>query len=358
MTFQKLTLDEALSQISPSNKVAAAAARTRWNSVAKPLYSLGLLEEAICNMAGATGSAKVKLDKKALVIMCADNGVVEEGVSQVGNEVTAVVTENFTKCASSVAVMCRRSGVDMFPVDIGVAHDVSGEGLIINKLAYGTKNMTKEPAMTKAQAIEAIEFGINMVGKLKAEGYDIVATGEMGIGNTTTSAAILAVLQGHSVEKVTGKGSGLTSDGLERKVNAIKKAIEVNQPNPEDALDVLAKVGGLDIAGLAGVFIGGAVHKIPVLIDGVISSVAALVANHIAPLTAEYMLASHCSFEPAGRLALDELGVRAIIVADMCLGEGTGAIAVLPVMEMALTVYNEMSTFEEIEIVDYNDLVE
>ncbi len=359
---QKYSLADALAQIKPAQTEAAAAARARWNSLAKPLYSLGLLEEAVCRIAAAQGSADVKLDKPALVIMCADNGVVAEGVSQVGQEVTATVTENFVRNSTSVAVMSAKAGVDIFPVDIGVNHEFSqavyDKGLINRKLAWGTKNMVQEPAMSRAETEKAIEVGLNLAVALAEQGYNVLATGEMGIGNTTTSSAILAVLLQEPVEKMTGIGSGLTRAGIKRKQAAISNAIRLHNPDPQNPLQVLAAVGGLDIAGLVGVFLGGALCGVPVLIDGVISGAAALLAQRICPEAADYMLASHCSKEPSGQLILQALGQRPIIQADMCLGEGTGAVAVLPVLQLALTVYDEMRTFEETSIEDYNDLVE
>lgn len=354
----KYTLAEALAQIKPAPADVADKALAHWNSLAKPLHSLGLLEDGICRIAAAQGRADVHLDKPGLVIMCADNGVVAEGVSQVGQEVTATVTRNFVHHATSVAIMSAKAGVDIFPVDIGVNADLVEEGIIDRKIARGTKNMTKESAMSREETVSAIEVGLNLAAELAAQGYDILATGEMGIGNTTTSSAILAVLLGEPIETMTGKGSGLTKAGMERKRNAIAQAIAVNKPNPGDPLDVLAKVGGLDIAGLVGVYLGSALCGVPVLIDGVIAATAALVAARLCPATADYMLASHCSKEPAGELVLNALKLRPIIVADMCLGEGTGAVAVLPVLQLALAVYNEMSTFAETQIEDYNDLVE
>ncbi len=347
---QKYSLADALAQIKPAQTEAAAAARARWNSLAKPLYSLGLLEEAVCRIAAAQGSADVKLDKPALVIMCADNGVVAEGVSQVGQEVTATVTENFVRNSTSVAVMSAKAGVDIFPVDIGVNHEFSqavyDKGLINRKLAWGTKNMVQEPAMSRAETEKAIEVGLNLAVALAEQGYNVLATGEMGIGNTTTSSAILAVLLQEPVEKMTGIGSGLTRAGIKRKQAAISNAIRLHNPDPQNPLQVLAAVGG------------GALCGVPVLIDGVISGAAALLAQRICPEAADYMLASHCSKEPSGQLILQALGQRPIIQADMCLGEGTGAVAVLPVLQLALTVYDEMRTFEETSIEDYNDLVE
>ena len=240
---------------------AVCAAQKRWDSIAKPLHSLGKMEKIVIQIAGITGSADVRLDKRALVAMCADNGVVEEGVTQTGQEVTAIVAENFLKGDTSACVMCRQCGTDVFPVDVGMASDTKVPSDL--KVMMGTRNMTKEPAMTYEEAVQGIEAGIEMVRRLKEQGYRLIATGEMGIGNTTTSSAVASVLLNRSVEEMTGRGAGLSGEGLKRKIDAIKRAVKLNEPDPSDPVDVLAKVGGLDIAGMAGVFMGGAVYPDP-----------------------------------------------------------------------------------------------
>ena len=225
------------------------------------------------------------------------------------------------------------------------------------KVAMGTRNMVKEPAMTREETVKGIEAGIEMVSRLKAKGYGLLATGEMGIGNTTTSSAVASVLLDRPVEEMTGRGAGLSSDGLNRKITAIKKAIDKHQPDPKDAIDVLAKVGGLDIAGMAGVFIGGAAFSVPVVIDGFISCVAALIAQRICPTVGDYMIASHVSKEPAAHLILEALGKEAVIHGDMCLGEGSGAVALFPFLDMGTAVYQSMSTFDDIHVEQYEELV-
>lgn len=362
-----MKLEESLKSITPLDKVVMEESQRRWDSIAKPLRSLGLLEEAIIKIAGMTGNSKVSLKKKALVIMCADNGVVEENVTQADSEVTRIVAENFTKEKTSVAIMAKLAGADLYPVDIGMVSDteefldeeseIKPLNVLKRKISYGTKNLAKEPAMTREQAIKAIEVGINLAIELKSTGYNIIATGEMGIGNTTTSSAIASVLLDESVETVTGRGAGLSSKGLERKIDAIKRGIEINKPNSKDAIDVLAKVGGYDIAGLVGVFIGGAIAKVPVVIDGFISAVAALVAVRIEPLVIDYILPSHVSKEPAGNMLIETLGLKPFITCEMCLGEGTGAVAVFPILDMASEVYEKMSTFGDIEIEEYTPKV-
>jgi nicotinate-nucleotide--dimethylbenzimidazole phosphoribosyltransferase len=345
-----MTLEEALKQIKPANSQTMKESKLRWDSIAKPLNSLGKLEEAVIKIAGITDTNQVNIEKKALIIMCADNGVVEEGVTQTGQEVTAIVAENFLNKKASASIMAGYTNTDIFPVDIGIARDTN---IINKKIAYGTKNFAKEPAMTKEEAREAIEIGINMAGELKSKGYQMIATGEMGIGNTTTSSAIASLLLGKSAEEVTGKGAGLTSEGLERKIKVIKEAVLLHRPDTSDILDVLSKVGGFDIGGLTGVFLGGAVYHIPVVIDGFISAVAALAAVRMNPVVKDYILPSHVSKEPAASLILKELGLEPLITCDMCLGEGTGAVAVFPILEMAVEVYNKMSTFEQIQVDAY-----
>lgn len=350
-----MTLEEAKKQIRPVDQEAVCAAQKRWDSIAKPLHSLGKMEKIVMQIAGITGSADVRLDKRALVAMCADNGVVEEGVTQTGQEVTAIVAENFLKGDTSACVMCRQCGTDVFPVDVGMASDTKVPSDL--KVMMGTRNMTKEPAMTYEEAVQGIEAGIEMVRRLKEQGYRLIATGEMGIGNTTTSSAVASVLLNRLVEEMTGRGAGLSGEGLKRKIDAIKRAVKLNEPDPFDPVDVLAKVGGLDIAGMAGVFMGGAVYRIPVVIDGFISCVAALVAQRISPLTKDYMIASHVSREPAAAMILEALEKEAVLHGEMCLGEGSGAVALFPFIDMGLAVYESMSTFEEIKVEQYEELV-
>ena len=348
--------EEVLAAIRPADEGAKAAARARWDSIAKPLGSLGLLEEEIVRVAGMVGSPDVDISKRAVIAMCADNGVVAEGVTQTGQEVTAVVTENMSSGDSSVCRMARLAGAEVIPVDIGVARPVAGEKIRQCCVRRGTANMARGPAMAREEAVKAVLTGVRLVRELKDAGYSLLATGEMGIGNTTTSSAVTAVLLEKDPAEVTGRGAGLTTEGLKRKIAAIERAIEVNRPNPSDPLDVLSKVGGLDLAGLAGVYLGGAACRIPVLVDGFISSAAALIAARLHPNTRDYMLGSHASDEPAGRVVLEALGLKPFLYAGMRLGEGTGAVAVMPLLDMALTVYREMSTFEEIQIEAYQPL--
>ena len=357
MTLRFETIVSQLcTQIEPLNERAMAEAQRRWDSIAHPLNSLGMLERDIIRIAGITGDPNVDLSQKAVVAMCADNGVVAEGVTQTGQEVTAIVTENMSKGDTSVCCMARIAGAEVIPVDIGVARPVTGGKIRQCCVRRGTANMTKGPAMSREEAAKAVMTGILLVEELKQVGFRLLATGEMGIGNTTTSSAIVSVLLGKDPAEVTGRGAGLTSEGLERKIQAIRTAIAVNQPDSADPLDVLHKVGGLDIAGLAGVFLGGAIHRVPVLVDGFISSAAALVAAAICPAAKDYMLASHASNEPAGRMVLETLGLTPFLHAGMCLGEGTGAVAVMPLLDMGAAVYREMCTFAATDIEAYEHL--
>lgn len=327
--------------------------KKRWDSIAKPLHSLGVMEDDLIRIAGICKSADITLDKKGLVVMCADNGVVEEGVTQTGQEVTAIVADNFQSQKATAAVLCRKAGADLFPIDIGVAKDTK---IINRKVAYGTKNIAKEWAMTRDEALKALKVGFDFAGTLAEQGYQILATGEMGIGNTTTSSALACALLHRTPQEMTGRGAGLTGAALEKKIQVIERALSLHTPSCRDAVDLLAAVGGLDLAGLAGVFLGGAHFRVPVVIDGFISSVAALAAARIAPACKDYMLASHVSKEPAAQIVLQALGLNAPLHAGMCLGEGTGAVTLFPFLDMACEVYRKMSTFDEISIEAYQPL--
>ena len=345
-----MILEETLEKIKKPSQEAMERCRQHWDSIAKPLHSLGKLEDALVRIAGMTGNERIHLDKKALVVMCADNGVVEEGVTQSGQEVTAIVSENMLSGKATSSIMCRSTGADIFPVDIGIARDTS---LRNEKVAYGTKNMAKGPAMTRQEAVQAIETGIRIVRELKEKGYQILATGEMGIGNTTTSSAMAAALLKCEVPLVTGKGAGLSEKGLLHKQEVIGEAIRKYDLYEKDAFTILETVGGLDIAGLVGVCIGGAIYRIPIVLDGVISLVAALTAEKIAPGTKEYLLTSHQGKEPAAKFLLKALEKEAVLNAHMALGEGTGAVMMFPLLDMALRVYHAETTFFDIQVEQY-----
>lgn len=350
---QETDLEQVIRQIRPLDEHAMEQAKKQWNSIAKPLHSLGKLEEHIIRIAGITGDPDVKIEEKALIVMCADNGVVEEGVTQTGQEVTAIVAENFLSGETSAAIMCKKAGARILPIDIGMAGKTKVPDY---KVACGTRNFAKEPAMTRDQALQSILTGVRIVEEQKKAGVELLATGEMGIGNTTTSSAVLAALLQIDPEKVTGRGAGLTSAGLSRKVQVIRQALALHRPDANDPVDVLAKVGGFDIGGLAGVYLGAAKMRLPVLIDGFISGTAALLACRLCPEAKEYMIASHKSKEPGMQILLEALGLSASLDCDMCLGEGTGAVAFFPVLDMAAAVYRQMSTFADIQVEEYQEL--
>lgn len=332
---------------------AMGEARQRWDNIAKPPGSLGKIEQAIVKIAGIAGTSRPDLSKKAVVVLCADNGVVAQGVTQSDSVVTAIMADQFTKGMSSVCIMAKSIGADVFPVDIGIARSMDNPLLLDRKIRFGTGDIATGSAMTRDEAAKAVETGVVLAGELKAKGYGIIATGDMGIGNTTTSSAVASVLLCEPVEAMTGKGAGMDKEGLARKVHAIEKAIALNRPASSDALDVLAKVGGLDIAGMAGLFIGGAVHGIPVVIDGFISAVAALAACRIEPACRDFMLPSHVSAEPGARRVLEALGMDPLLDCGMRLGEGTGAVLGMAVLETGLAVYRDMVTFGDIDIGKY-----
>lgn len=350
---QETDLEQVIRQIRPLDEHAMEQAKKQWNSIAKPLHSLGKLEEHIIRIAGITGDPDVKIEEKALIVMCADNGVVEEGVTQTGQEVTAIVAENFLSGETSAAIMCKKAGARILPIDIGMAGKTKVPDY---KVACGTRNFAKEPAMTREQALQSILTGVRIVEEQKRAGVELLATGEMGIGNTTTSSAVLAALLQIDPEKVTGRGAGLTSAGLSRKIQVIRQALALHKPDANDPVDILAKVGGFDIGGLAGVYLGAAKMRLPVLIDGFISGTAALLACRLCPEAKEYMIASHKSKEPGMQILLEALGLSASLDCDMCLGEGTGAVAFFPVLDMAAAVYRQMSTFADIQVEEYQEL--
>ena len=348
------TLEETLRSIEPYDAEAASLCKKRWDSIAKPLHSLGWMEDSIARIAGAQHSAQVRTEKKILIPMCADNGIVAEGVTQTGQEVTAIVAENFLDEKSCAAIICQMSGAQIRPIDIGMAVDTAR--VEKRKIAYGTKNFAKEPAMTREEAVRAVETGIRLVAELKEEGYDLIATGEMGIGNTTTSSAVASSLLAVDAREMTGRGAGLSSEGLQRKIQVIQEAIERWDLTQKDPITVLSCVGGFDIAGITGLFLGGARYHVPVLIDGFISSVAALLAVRLCPQAKGYMLATHVSKEPASRRILEELRLAPALDAGMCLGEGSGAAAAFPLIDMGARIYHKMSTFEQIQVEAYQEL--
>ena len=351
-----MKLEEYIGQIRPFNQKAADAAWDWWDSLCKPLRGMGMLEEMIVQLAGIYGTEKIDSLNPVVVIMGADNGVVAEGVSQTGSEVTAQVLENMGDRISSVCIMSRVEGLEVIPVNIGMFTDGKHPRIWNRPVRYGTGNIAKEPAMTREEADRAIVTGIEVVKELCGQWYRMIITGEMGIGNTTPSSAIASVLLSKDPAEVTGRGAGLSSQALEHKIEVIRQAIAVNQPDKDDILDVVSKVGSLDIAGMIGCYIGGAVMGVPVLIDGFISSIAAYCAAKLSPACRPYMVATHCSAEPAGQMMLDALGMKAPIQAGMHLGEGTGAVTAYSLYKYALALYNGLPSFKEAKVEQYQHL--
>lgn len=345
-----------IAEIKPSDKAAYMRAKARWDSIAKPLGSFGRLEEQVCGIAAVSGSEDIDISNRAVVVMCADHGVVAEGVTQCGSEVTAECAAAIADGRSSVNALAGELGARVIAVDVGIASDVECEKLLDRKVAYGTRNIAREAAMTADETERAIVTGMDIVGQLGKEGVRLIVAGEMGIGNTTCAGAMAAALLGLPAEEVTGRGAGLSSEGLERKISAVKRAIEVNKPDADDPFGLLQRIGGLEIAAMTGLFLGGAYYRIPVVIDGVTSAAAAAVAFKLAPLSADHMLASHCSGEPAAAGLLRLIGQKPVIDAGLRLGEGTGGMLLLPLLDGAIALYRNARRFEETTIERYVEL--
>jgi len=328
-------------------------AKARWDSLAKPLGSLSLLEDAVVQIAARTGSMDVNLSRRTLLVLCADNGVVAQGVTQSDSSVTAAVAQALGAGESTVCYMARRANCRVVPVDMGMLDFPGSSGVLDRRVRNGTGDITQGPAMSREECLRAIRTGMELVREQKESGADILAAGEMGIGNTTTSSAAASVLLGRPPAELVGRGAGLSDAGLARKRAAVERALDVNRPDPADPVDVLSKVGGLDLAGLCGIYLGGAKYRLPVLLDGFISTVAALCAVRLWPKAADALIASHVSAEPAGALVLEALGKKPLIAAGMRLGEGSGAVAALPLLDMALAVYQSGHVFGKIGIEPY-----
>ena len=347
---------DRIKQIKNSDKLAYAAAKQRWDSIAKPLGSFGMLEEMVQKLAAVQGTPDVDISARTAVIMCGDHGVVCEGVTQCGQEVTVECAKAIAEGRSNINAVAGAFNIDVIAVDVGIAADVDCERLICRKAVYGTGNIAVESAMTAEQTESAIVTGIDTVKMLGESGTKLIISGEMGIGNTTSASALASVMLGLPPEKVTGRGAGLTSDGLQRKIEAVRRAIAVNRPDRNKPFELLQKIGGAEIAAMTGLFLGGAIYHIPVVIDGVISAAAAAIACTIEPICREYMLASHCSCEPAGEGLLAYCGLSAPINAGLRLGEGTGGVLLVPLLDGTLALYNNSHRFDETNIERYVEL--
>ncbi len=382
-------LSDTIASVSAPDKQAWQKAQERLDSLTKPLGSLGRLEELAKQIASITGTLKPDLSKKLIIVMAADHGVVDEGVSAYPREVTPQMVYNFLAGGAGINVLAKHAGADVVVVDAGVATDldtaslfsanknenpfvketpsknknlsgeekqstksaetgISSAGIFKKaKVAYGTANMAKGPAMTREQACAAIETGISIVQKMVEKGYGIIGTGDMGIGNTTASSAIAACVCSTNVAAVTGYGTGLDDSGLAKKIDVIEKALNVNKPDPDNGLDVLSKVGGFEIGGIAGIILGCARFKTPVVIDGFISGAGALIAELLCPACRDYMIASHSSVEKGHKIMLEKLKLKPLFNFDMRLGEGTGAALGISIADAAIKVMNGMATFGE-----------
>ena len=328
------------------------AAEARQLSLAKPPKSLGVLEEISVRFAGMTGKMFNEAKRRRILIFSADNGVVEEGVTSAPQSVTLAQTINFTRGLTGVAVLAKHYHTELRVYDMGINAQFHQEGVIDCKIAMGTRNLAVEPAMTREQALRAIETGFRAAAQAKEEGVEILGIGEMGIGNTTTSSAILSCLLNRSAEETTGRGGGVNDAGFARKKAVIDGAIALHRPDPSDVVDVLAKVGGFDIAAMCGAFLGAAANRLPVVIDGYISAVAALCASRINRDSLNYMFASHISCERGYALAMDEMGLKPMFQLEMRLGEGSGCPIAFEVIDGALAVLRDMATFDEARIDD------
>ncbi len=341
-------LADLIASIPPVDTEAMAAARQREDMLTKPQGSLGRLEQLAVRVAGITGEIRPRLTHKVITVMAGDHGVAAAGVSAYPQEVTAQMVANFLHGGAAINVLARHVGARVVVVDMGVAADVPPHpGLVVKKVAPGTQDISRGPAMTRDQAVEAILHGADVVENEVAQGLDILGTGDMGIGNTTPSAAIAAAITGRAVGEIVGRGTGVDDAGLFRKMAAVQNALAVNRPDPHDGVDVLSKVGGFEIGGLAGAILAAAAHRKPVVIDGFISTAAALIAVTLAPHVRPYLIAAHRSRERGHGIMLDWLGLTPVLDLDLRLGEGTGAALAMSIVDAACKVLDEMATFAE-----------
>jgi len=342
------SLDTILKEIRPLDSSAMSAAQSRQNNLTKPHGSLGRLEELSIQIAGIKGEATPKLEHKSIIIMAADHGVAAETVSLYPQEVTRQMVLNFLKGGAAINVLAGQIGARVIVVDMGVKGGFQPlPGLLCKMIDFGTQNITRGPAMTRQQAIDTIEAGIQTVEAEMAKRVDIIGTGDMGIGNTTASSAIFAAISGKQPKKITGRGTGIGDKQLAHKIKVIERALSVNKPNPKDPIDILSKVGGFEIGGLAGVMLASAAYRIPVVIDGFISGTAALIATGLSPQARDYLIAAHVSAESGHEMLLQFLGMKPLLNLNMRLGEGTGAVLGISLAEAATRTLSQMATFAQ-----------
>lgn len=343
-------LDEAIRNIKPQDKKARDKARERLDKLTMPHWALGRLMDLAEDLAGMTGSARPPVERKTITVMAADHGVTQEGVSQYPSEVTAQMIFNFVSGGAGVNALARITGAKVMVVDMGVDADIEAlarEGKIVSKkIRRATGNIARGPAMSREEAVRCVEAGVELAMELDGT-TDVFGTGDMGIGNTTPSSAIISAIAGRPPEDVTGRGTGIDDERLRHKTAIVEKALEVNRPDPSDGLDVLSKVGGFEIGAIAGVILGAASLRKPVVVDGFISTAGALIAKSLAPLSAEYIVPSHLSVEPGHNVMWETLGKRAYLDMNMRLGEGSGAALAMPLLDAAARVLTDIATFEE-----------
>ncbi len=346
-------LKETIAKIQPLNQEVKQEAAKYIDSLIKPIGALGKLEEIAAQIAGITGKVKGNsIEKRGIIVMSADNGICDEGVASAPQSVTTIMTGCFVKGVTGMAVMAKEAGADVTVVDIGVKDELNIPGILNRKIANGTANFAKGPAMSYDDCLKAMEIGIEVANDLAAQGYNIIGTGEMGIGNTSSSSCVLVALTDVPMDVAAGKGAGLTDQAHAHKKQVLSDAIALNQPNPQDPIDVVAKVGGFDIAGMAGIFLACAANRIPVVVDGFISAAAALVAVRLCPAARDYMISSHCSAEPGFNAMIAAAGLKPMLMLDMRLGEGSGCPIAFHVVDCALAMVNNMATFEEVTMND------
>lgn len=348
-------LRQTVESIGELDAKAMAEAVERQNRLTKPPGSLGVLEELAVRVAGITSSPLPDIGDKVIITMAGDHGVVAEGVSAYPQEVTAQMVSNFVRGGAAINVLARHAGARVVVVDMGVAAPVVQEGVMHRRIRPGTDNMAQGPAMSIEEAVASLEAGIGVVDQEIERGAQLIGTGDMGIGNTTPSSAVLAVFSGMPAERFVGRGTGIDDASWKRKVSTVYRALEVNRPDPRDAVEVLAKVGGLEIGGLAGCILGAAARRVPVLVDGFISGAAALVAARIEPKAREFMIASHLSVEPGHRLMLELLGLKPVLQMNLRLGEGTGAALAMNLIDASLKIMREMATFDSAGVSNRDD---
>lgn len=346
-----LEFEQVVKGIEPVDAAWRRRASERLNNLAIPLGSLGQLLDLAEQLAGIKKTMNPSVKKKVVVTMAGDHGVAEEGVSTAPQEVTRQMVYNFVAGGAGINALAGVVGAEVVVVDMGVAADfddlVSAGRIISRKVGYGTGNIARGPAMTRQQAVQALEAGIDVVAGLVEKGVELLGTGDMGIANTTSSSAIFAAFSGLPARAVTGRGTGVSDEVLEHKIGVVQRALEVNKPDPYDAIDVLAKVGGFEIGGIAGVILGAAYFKIPVVVDGFISTAGALLAQRLAPLSVDYMIAAHCSMEYGHKRMLEMLELRPLLDLKLRLGEGTGAALAMGIVDAAVAVLTKVMTFEE-----------